>query len=60
MGVAELGDDSLVIAMKQSVLVEKRFGFMSRAKEVIYKALKENGITIPYNQLDVHMVNDDK
>jgi len=27
---------------------------------LIYKALKENGITIPYNQLDVHMINDDK
>jgi small-conductance mechanosensitive channel len=27
---------------------------------VIYNALKENGITIPYNQLDVHMINDDK
>lgn len=60
VGVSELGDDSLVIAMKQSVLVEKRFGFMSKAKEVIYKALKENGIAIPFNQLDVHVINDDK
>ncbi|MBP5563571.1 MAG: mechanosensitive ion channel family protein, partial [Bacteroidales bacterium] len=60
VGVSELGDDSLVIAMKQSVLVEKRFGFMSRAKEVIYNALKENGITIPFNQVDVHVINDDK
>jgi small-conductance mechanosensitive channel len=60
VGVAELGESSVVIAMKQSVLVEERFGFISRAKELIYKTLNEHGITIPFNQLDVHMINDEK
>ena len=60
VGVAELGESSVVIAMKQSVLVEERFGYISRAKELIYKTLNENGITIPFNQLDVHVISDDK
>jgi len=60
VGVSELGESSVVIAMKQSVLVEERFGFISRAKELIYKTLNENGITIPFNQLDVHVINDEK
>ena len=58
--VSDLADSSVVIAMKQNVLVEERIGFMSRAKELIYKTLNENGISIPFNQLDVHVVSEDK
>ena len=60
IGVSELADNGVVLAMKQSVLVEKRFGFISRTKELMYKTLKENGITIPFQQMDVHMISDDK
>jgi small-conductance mechanosensitive channel len=60
VGVSELGESSVVLSMKQSVLVEERFGFISRAKELIYKTLNESGITIPFNQLDVHLIDNDK
>ena len=58
--ISDFADSSIVIAMKQSVLVEKRFGYIKKAKQLIYKTFKENGITIPFNQLDVHMIVDDK
>ena len=58
--IADFADSAIIIAMKQSVLVEKRFGYIKKAKQLIYKTFRENGITIPFNQLDVHMINDDK
>jgi small-conductance mechanosensitive channel len=57
--IADFGESAIVIAMKQSVLVEKRFGYMKKAKQLIYKTFRENGITIPFNQLDIHIVNDE-
>ena len=50
------GDSSIDIALKQYVLVEERFGFIARAKELIYNTLNENGITIPFPQRDIHIV----
>ena len=58
--IADFADSAIVIAMKQSVLVEKRFGFIKNARQLIYKTFRENGITIPFNQLDVHVIPDDK
>lgn len=58
--ISDFADSAIVIAMKQSVLVEKRFGYIKRAKQLIYKTFRENGITIPFNQIDVHVVNDEK
>ena len=58
--IADFADSAIVIAMKQSVLVEKRFGFIKNARQLIYKTFRENGITIPFNQLDVHVINDEK
>ena len=58
--IADFADSAIVIAMKQSVLVEKRFGFIKNARHLIYKTFRENGITIPFNQLDVHVINDEK
>ena len=52
----EFGDSSIEIALKQYVLVEERFGFVARAKELIYNTLNENGITIPFPQRDVHII----
>ena len=57
--IADFAESAIVIAMKQSVLVEKRFGYMKKAKQLIYKTFRENGITIPFNQLDVHIIPDD-
>lgn len=58
--IADFAESAIVIAMKQSVLVEKRFGYIKKAKQLIYKTFRENGITIPFNQLDVHVIPDDK
>lgn len=57
--IADFADSAIVIAMKQSVLVEKRFGFIKNARQLIYKTFRENGITIPFNQLDIHVIPDD-
>ncbi len=50
------GDSSVEIAVKQYVLVPERIGYIDRAKEVIYKALNDNGIQIPFPQRDIHIV----
>ncbi|MBR5724138.1 MAG: mechanosensitive ion channel family protein [Bacteroidales bacterium] len=53
----EFGDNAVEIALKQHVLVPERYGYIDRAKEVIYNALNENGIQIPFPQRDVHIVS---
>ena len=53
----EFGESSVDIALKQFVLVEERYGYVARAKELIYKTLNENGITIPFPQRDVHVIS---
>ena len=50
------GDSSVDIALKQYVLVEERYGFIARAKELIYNTLNENNISIPFPQRDVHII----
>ena len=51
------GDSSVEIAVKQFVLVPERIAYIDRAKEVIYNALNENGIKIPFPQQDIHVVS---
>ncbi|MBR4755527.1 MAG: mechanosensitive ion channel [Bacteroidales bacterium] len=51
------GDSSLNLKVKQYVLVEQRYVFLSKANELIYKALADNGIEIPFPQRDVHIKN---
>ena len=55
---SEFGDSAVEIAVKQYVLVAERIGYVDRAKEVIYNALNSAGITIPFPQCDVHMIQD--
>ena len=52
------GDSSVDVAVKQYILVPERSGYIDRAKEIIYKTLNENGISIPFPQCDVHMIAD--
>ena len=49
------GDSSLDLIVKQFVLVDQRYLFLSKANELIYKALADNGIEIPFPQRDVHI-----
>jgi small-conductance mechanosensitive channel len=60
VGLDEFSDSSIDIAMKQYVLVEERFGYMARAKEMIYNTLNENGISIPFPQRDVHIISEEQ
>ena len=57
--VGDMADSAVEIAVKQYVLVPERIGFVDRSKEVIYDALNDAGITIPFPQCDVHLVQDD-
>ena len=52
----DFGDSSVNVAVRQYVLVPEQVEYRYRCKEVIYKTLKENGITIPFPQRDVHMI----
>ena len=54
------GDSSVDVAVKQYVLVPEQIEFRYRCRELIYKILAENGITIPFPQRDVHMIDDNK
>ena len=57
--VNDMADSAVEIAVKQYVLVPERIGYVDRAKEVIYDALNNAGITIPFPQCDVHLIKDD-
>ena len=52
------GDSCVEIAVKQSVLVPERIGYIDRAREVIYNALNEHGIQIPFPQRDIHVIQE--
>ena len=58
--VSNMGDSGVEIAVKQFVLVAERIGYVDRSKEVIYEALNNAGITIPFPQCDVHLIHDDE
>ena len=53
--VENMSDSSVDIAVKQYVLVPERVEFIERAKEVVYKALTNAGITIAFPQCDIHI-----
>ncbi len=53
------GDSSVNLKVKHRLLVEQRYAFVAREMELIYKALNENGITIPFPQRDIHIIKDE-
>ena len=54
--VDEMSDSAVTIAVTQYVLVAERLPYLDRAKEVVYNALNEAGIKIPFPQCDVHII----
>ena len=52
------GDSGVDIVVKQYVLAAERVAYADRAPEIIYNALNANGITIPFPQRDIHIIND--
>jgi small-conductance mechanosensitive channel len=57
--VSDMSDSSVDIAVKQYVLVAERIGYVDRSKEVIYEALNDANISIPFPQCDVHLIHDE-
>jgi len=55
----DFGDSSVNVAVRQYVLVSEQIEYKYQCKELIYKILAENGITIPFPQRDVHIIPDD-
>ena len=49
------GDSSVNLVVKQYVLVEQRYAYVAKANEIIYKALGDNGIEIPFPQRDIYI-----
>ena len=56
--MADLGDSSVNLKAKMFVLVEDRHATVSQVYEIMYKALGESGIEIPFPQRDVHIKKD--
>ena len=50
-----MSDSSVDIAVKQYILVPERIAYVERAKEVVYKAMNDAGITIAFPQCDIHI-----
>ncbi|MCR5017839.1 MAG: mechanosensitive ion channel family protein [Bacteroidales bacterium] len=49
------GDNSVNLQVIQYTTVEEHYVFAAKAKEVIYNALNEHGIEIPFPQQDVYL-----
>ena len=54
----DFGDSAVDVLVKQYVLAAERIDYIDKAKEVIYNALNENGIVIPFPQRDIHVIKD--
>jgi small-conductance mechanosensitive channel len=52
------GDSGVDIIVKQYVLAAERVAYADRAPEIMYNALNAAGITIPFPQRDIHVIND--
>ena len=53
----DFGESAMQVSVKQYVLSNQSGSYTDRAKEVIYNALNANGITIPFPQRDIHVIN---
>ena len=52
----DFGDSSVDLCVKLFVLVSHRAAYLAKAKELIYSALNEAGIEIPFPQRDIHII----
>ena len=51
-------ESSINVAVKQFILVAERIAYVDKAKEVIYEALTNAGISIPFPQRDIHVISE--
>lgn len=54
---SDFGESSVDLNVKVWMLVEQKIPFTAKLKEVIYDALNEHGIEIPFPQRDLHVIN---
>ena len=54
----DFGDNSINLQVLQQTTVETHFTYAAQAKEIIYNALQEHGIEIPFPQRDIHIKQD--
>ncbi len=55
----DFGESSVDLYVLMWVLVENKFVIVSKAKEIIYNALNDNNIEIPFPQRDLHIRSND-
>ncbi len=55
--MGDMSESSVDLVVRQKVLVAEQIPYVYKAKEIIYNALNEAGISIPFPQCDVHIVN---
>ena len=51
----DFGDNSVNLTVLQCITVEEHYTYPARAKELIYNALNDHGIEIPFPQRDLHI-----
>lgn len=56
VGIEKFGDSAVEIGIRYWVPTRNFFKFQYEVNMLIYKALKEEGITIPFPQRDVHII----
>lgn len=54
----DFADSSVNLAVKQYVLVSQRNNYIAAAKEAIYNALNDAGISIPFPQRDIRIIKE--
>ena len=54
----DFGDNSVNLTVLQCITVDEHYTYPARAKELIYNALNDNGIEIPFPQRDLHIKMD--
>lgn len=54
----EMADSSLILKIKQFVIVEEKYNMIGKQNEIIYNTLTQNGITIPFPQRDLHIIRE--
>ena len=55
---SEMGASSLEMAVRVGVIAQERTLFLPVLRKAIYTELTDNNISIPFNQLDLHIVKD--
>jgi Small-conductance mechanosensitive channel len=51
----DFGDNSVNLSVYQYITVDEHYAYPARAKELIYNALNEHGIEIPFPQRDLYI-----